>query len=528
MDTRVHHVLEYVEAAADRYPGHVAFAEEHRCITYQELARQAANIGYQISRRISETRQPIVVFMDKCVECLVSFFGVAASGNFYVCIDTRMAPERIRKIVQHLHPAAVIVKNRIENQLFAGCPVLEYQELLNADTDMDSMAAALREIRSNMIDADPLYVLYTSGSTGMPKGSVISHRSVIAYAQWLSSTFHFDNKTVFGSQTPFYFSMSVLDIFSAVCNAATLQIIPKKLFSFPVRLLEYLNEKQVNTIYWVPSALCAVADWKALDYVNVQGLRTILFAGEVMPTRQLNIWRSHLPDALYANLFGPTEITDIGLYYVLDRELKNEEAIPIGRPCENMDAFAVNPEGKRIRQGETGELYFRGTFVGCGYYNSLEKTKEVFVQNPLQNSYPEIVYRTGDLVKLNAYGEFVYLGRKDNQIKRRGYRVELGEIENAAGAFAKLERAVCVFDAEKERILLLYQGNASEEEILIFLKEYLPAYMLPDQMIQLRSMPLNANGKTDRLRLQQMYANGKTDRLCLQQMDGKEEACASQ
>lgn len=502
----IRNVLEYIECSAKEHPSNLAFRDDRTQVTYAELLRQVRKLGYQIAEKVSETRKPIVVFMEKSVECLVSFFGIAASGNFYVCMDVQMAPERIHKILDSLQPAAVLGKSIQNEKLFSDYLALDYEELLAAEAEDGIQRKRLQEIRNNMIDADPLYILYTSGSTGIPKGSVITHRSVIDYAEWVSQTFQFDETTVFGSQTPFYFSMSVLDIFTTVRNGAALQIIPKKLFSFPVKLLEYMKETHVSAIYWVPSALSIVADWRALDYVALPELRTVLFAGEVMPTRQLNVWRSHLPEVKYANLFGPTEITDIGLYYILDREFSDEEPIPIGVPCENMDAFAVTKEGRLIREGETGELYFRGSFVGRGYYNSPEKTREAFVQNPLHNSYPDPAYRTGDLVKLNEQGEYLYQGRKDFQIKHMGYRIELGEIEHAAGSFQKLDRAACIYRKEKDQIVLIYQGTAGKEEILTHLKAFLPAYMMPEELISVAAMPLNANGKIDRKLLQEQYS----------------------
>jgi acyl-coenzyme A synthetase/AMP-(fatty) acid ligase len=239
---------------------------------------------------------------------------------------------------------------------------------------------------------------------------------------------------------------------------------------------------------------------KLFKYAKPEYLKKVLFAGEVMPTKQLNYWIDNLDSGtFFANLYGPTETTDICTYYVVDRHFKDDEPLPIGRHCDNCDVMIVTEDNKLAKPGEEGELYVRGSFVAYGYYGNDEKTKSAFVQNPLQSYYPEIVYKTGDLVKENEKGEIMYITRKDFQIKRMGYRVELGEIETAASSIEKIEEVVCVFDKAKDKIILVYQGKKlTDEDILKHLKARVPQYMIPDRIEKVAIMPHNQNGKIDR------------------------------
>ena len=284
-------------------------------------------------------------------------------------------------------------------------------------------------------------------------------------------------------------------------------MIPKTYFTFPIKLVEFLNERKINTIYWVPSALVIVSNWNVFDFARPEHLQKILFAGEVMPVKHLNYWRRHLPDCLYANLFGPTETTDICSFYVVDRDFADSESLPIGRACDNCDTFLLTEEGTRAsRAGEEGEIVVRGSFLADGYYNEPEKTTSVFTQNPLNTAFPERIYRTGDLARLNEKGEFIYISRKDFQIKRMGYRIELGEIEAAAGSIEKVKSAAALYDADAGRILVIYEGSIKDtDEVLQQTADKVPPYMRPDEVIRIKQMPYNANGKIDRQRLLKEY-----------------------
>ena len=267
-----------------------------------------------------------------------------------------------------------------------------------------------------------------------------------------------------------------------------------------------MDEVGINTIFWVPSALVLVANSGVLDTVCPKGIEKILFCGEVMPTAQLNVWRRALPNALYANLYGPTEITDVCTYFIVEREFSDVESLPIGFPCRNTDILVLNERDEPAADGEIGELCVRGTCLSHGYYRNPEKTAAAFTQNPLNTMYPEKIYRTGDLVRYNQYGELLYLGRKDYQIKHMGHRIELGEIETAASAYRDVKQSCALYDAQKQRIILFVAAEGIDKTALYqHLKTRLPHYMLPALIVDLEALPLNANGKIDRIELGGAY-----------------------
>lgn len=332
-------VLEMLEKTTDKYGSKTAFADGEVQVTYSETVDFAGKIGSALAAG-GTVRRAVAVLVPKGVRELISFFGVVYSGNFYVPIDTEMPVERMLLIFETLNPIRIIVDGTTCDMDLGRYNDLKcsYEVLVSQEKNL----ALLHKIRRNAIDTDPVYALFTSGSTGIPKGVIVCHRSIIDYAGWCVATFDLSAEIVFGNQTPFYFSMSVLDIYATIRSGAALIVIPKVLFTFPMDLLEFLNEHKINTIYWVPSALCLITKFNMLSAVELPFLRKILFAGEVMPTKHLNLWRKYLPNALYANLFGPTEITDIGIYYIVDREFRDDEPVPIGNACRNVDVFVLD------------------------------------------------------------------------------------------------------------------------------------------------------------------------------------------
>lgn len=496
-------VTYWLDKSADRFPDKIAFADDKEKITFGRFQLQAKAVASQILQR-GMFKKPVVIYMEKNIDVLIAFMGVAYSGNFYSPIDIDMPAIRMNKILEMLNPELIITTGKHQNTLmyygYQG-EILLIEEMIESDIRYKELEAIAKKI----IDTDLLYVLFTSGSTGVPKGVTITHRAVIDYIDWVVENFHITQRDIFGNQAPFYFDNSIFDIYSTIKSGATMYIIPQNLFAQPVLLLKFLREKKINTIFWVPSALIVVSKLKAFRNVDVsECLERVIFCGEVMPTKQLNIWRKFLPKVQYANLYGPTEITDACTYYMVDREFSDAEPLPIGIPMANTDVLVLNDRDELVTGDEIGELCVRGTSLSMGYYNNPEKTREVFVQNPLNPFVPEVIYRTGDLVKYNSFGEIVYLSRKDFQIKHMGHRIELGEIETAVSSLEEISLCCCLYDERNQKIILFIEEKLEKSYINDKISKLIPGYMLPGKVVVLDKMPMNDNGKIDRRALKMM------------------------
>lgn len=496
-------ILEYLEKTVGQYPNKVAFVDEYRESTFIDSQLSAKRIGTKLLSFGSN--RAIAVLIDKNCNCIESMLGALYAGDFYIVLDVHSPEERLCNILETLEDAIILTDSKnyeLAQKITNNLNIIIYENIIDNVIDDE----ALRKVRNNMIDMDTAYILFTSGSTGNPKGTVISHRSLISYINWVTDEFGFDYNTSFGSQTPLYFSMSVTDFYSTIKCGCTYNIIPKKYFSFPLKLVQFLDERAINTIYWVPTAIATLTNWKVFDVVKPKYLQTVLFAGEVMPTKQLNYWIDNLENVLFANLFGPTETTDICTFYRVNRKFSDSDSLPIGTHCDNCNVFIVNSDGKEAVVGEEGELYVRSTFMADGYYRNPEKTNEAFVQNPLNDKYPERVYKTGDIVKVNELGEIIYISRKDFQIKRNGYRIELGEIEAGANGVDGVKGCACIFDKELNKLVLIYEGRSKlADKVSEAVRNHVPPYMNPDIILSIKELPKNANGKIDRNNLIKIY-----------------------
>ena len=495
-----------LEEAAARFPHRTAYEDEACSMTFQEVRRLAASIGTGIAA-LNCPGRPVAVFMEKGALMAAALLGTVCGGCCYCPVDVAMPKARMDRILSVLEPAAVLASKALEakaREICGDCPVLLVEDLAAVPAN----EALLASLRARIEPSDPLSILFTSGSTGVPKGVVGTHRMVLNNLEWLASRFSLGPDDVLGNQAPLHFVVADHDLYCPLKFGCRSFFIPPVYFSFPARLIPLLNRHRVTTVFWVPFALGTVASLCALDEILPEYLRYVFFVGEVMPVRQLDYWRSHVPSARYINLYGSTEMY-MCCYYEVDQGDTEAGALPIGRPCGGIEALVLDEEDRELLPGDggTGELCIRGQTVGPGYYRDPEQTARKYVRNPLAAGSREVIYRTGDLVRYGKDGLLEYCGRMDHQIKHLGYRIELGEIEAAAGRLPGVSGCACVYDHKKQRILLFYDGRETDRKALSSgLAQQLPRYMLPSRYVYLEQLPRTASGKIDRKYLQEQYS----------------------
>lgn len=499
-------ILDYFHNTKNSFPDKIALEDENGTLTFSELNQITDHIAARIISLTSDVNKPIVVFMPKNRWAISCFIAIIKTRNFYVPIDIKSPLDRITKILETLEPSIIITDTEHEGLLRSLNSRAEIISITKAEIQQVDLTILkkLIQIKNEIIDLDPIYSIFTSGSTGIPKGVLISHRGVVDYINWARSTFNISEFEVIGNQAPLYFDNSTLDIYLMIFTGAKLILVPEKHFSFPIQLLQYLETKQINFVFWVPSVLINLANTNVLEKHSIKSLKKILFAGEVMPNKQLNYWRKNLPNILYANLYGPTEITVDCTFFVVDRDFKDDEPLPIGIPCKNSEILIISENNQLVLKNEIGELCVRGSSLALGYYRDGEKTKDAFIQNPLHNDYVDIIYKTGDLVQYNDRGEILFMGRKDSQIKHNGYRIELGEIESIIMSLPAIQNVCVLYDEELKQIKAFYSGDSEITALRKALTKMLPKYMIPTKWKKLKSFPLNTSGKIDRKKLKNL------------------------
>ena len=433
--------------SAAKYPDKEAVQFRDQTMTYSQLERESNALAHRLLEMGVGRGERVGIYMNRSITSLVGVFGILKTGAAYVPVDPACPQARLNYILNKCGVRLLLSsEDKLTNLLQAfpdSCPletILAMNGLRSTPgsigsatiIDWQGLRGAAREDSPciSTIDADLAYILFTSGSTGNPKGVMISHLNSLTFVNAAHDFFEINMNDRFSNVCPLHFDMSVFDIFVAFKAGASIVIAPENMSMFPTRLAEFIEKNRISVWNSVPSLLLLLTNHASLDKYDFSSLRLVLFAGEVFPIRHLRRFHESVPGATLYNVYGQTEANS-STYYMVDQVPSDDAAtLPIGRPFPNFEVFALDEHGQKVDEpGGKGELFVRASSVARGYWDDVERTEERFVKNPLAPDRNEIIYRTGDMVRLDSDTNYVFLGRKDHMIKSRGYRIEIGEIE---------------------------------------------------------------------------------------------------
>ncbi len=497
-------VLEWLEKVSRIHPDKVAYEDGVNSLTFYQIINEARKIGSRIAEKVSDSA-PVAVMMGRNVYTIAAYFGVIYSGHIYAPIDATLPEDRVRKILDTLKPAAILTDEESFETAAGygndiGCDVLKREDLAQGMTAWP----VLNKIRKNMVETDPLYIIFTSGSSGRPKGVLTSHHSLMCYINAYIGVMNIGLHDKLGCQSPLDYIAAIRDIYIPIKTAASTYLLPKEYFMQPDELFELMNKVEITAIGWSTSALTVLTQLGAFADTGLKTLNKICFSGSVMPGKILKKWQENLPDAMFVNQYGPTEATASCTYFRVDHVVEENEVLPIGIPYENYKVFLLKDDNTEAAPGEEGEICVAGPCLALGYYHDVERTEAAFIRNPLVDAYFERIYKTGDIGRYNEDGLIEFHGRRDRQVKHMGHRVELDEIEVAAGIAEGIGECAALYNAEKEALWLFYDGEIEKKELVLLLRKELPGFMVPRKIKKLEKMPKLPNGKTDMSSLKEL------------------------
>ena len=488
-------VLNRLDRTAAAYAGKVMFKDDSAQITFGEFDRLTKAIGTFLAGKLP-AGAPVAVMSGRHVLTPACFLGAVRAGCFYAPMDGDMPKARLNQILGVIKADYLLVDRahlETAQSLDFNGEILVLEDIRDTQPDealLSQRAAALQ-------CTSPLYVIFTSGSTGVPKGVITSHQSLMCYIDAVAKVLSIDDTDTLGNQSPLDYIAAVRDIYLPVSFGASTYIIPKNEFAVPTTLFETLNREKITALCWSVAGVELPAKLGAFDVGKPAYLKKLCFSGSVMPCRYLKIWQENLPDVLYVNQYGPTEATASCTYYVVNEKVDDDTVLPIGTPYDNYRVLLLNEDNTATPAGETGEICVSGPILALGYYGNKEQTDQSFIQNPLNDNYRELIYKTGDLGHLDENGVLHFHGRKDRQIKHLGHRIELGEIEETAKKIAGVADCCALYYKDKATLYLFYTGEATSKEIVLYFRQNMPAFMVPRKLVNLETLPALPNGKTD-------------------------------
>lgn len=491
-------ILEYLYNDV-KFKDKVALSGVHNKFTFNELKKEIDCIASGLAVR-NIYKQPVIVFMERDVTSIACYLGIVRANCYFVPVDVDMSRFQIQSILEQINAKFVICDENTK-RIFKGfeydMEILDYASISKSNIDSNM----LDSIFSKIIDSDVAYVLFNGDKDSVAKGAVVSHRHIIESFEQIDKLMKFNKESVFGSFLPLFQDGYIKEILATFKYKASFYLIPKEFFFQPDRLMDYLNLYKINTICWMSSALKQVSASNILETVVPKFINTVAIQEENLSIKHLNKWRSVLPKAKFINLYGVSECVDVSCYYEINRQFSEDEVLPIGKPLVNTEILLVDENNNIVTNGFRGEVCIRSNSVCNGYYKNNNKTSMSFVQNPMNDCFDELVYKTGDIAEYNKTGELVLVGRNDFQVKYMGQRLELAEIENEANKIDDITSCDCCFDSNVSKISLYYQGTLDPSEVKAKLKMVLPYHMRPHQVINVKQMPLTTCGDIDKAHL---------------------------